>query len=107
MIINEFSKILNDNEQEIINGKTSLEFLMEWIKEILYKKPKTNIEKIIHTEIALCENKLGDYFLVAKSESGRILTSSLYEFCKTFDRHILRKWLQDKQATDFHNSKEN
>lgn len=101
MILSEFSKILQQHEQDIVNGKTSLEFLTEWIKDVLSKRPKTNAEKIIHTEIALCKNNLGDFMLVGKSDSGRVLTNALYEFSKSFDRHVLRKWLQDKQATDF------
>ena len=82
MILNEISKILQQHENDIIEGKSSLEFLMEWIREVLSNRPKTNVEKIIHTEIALCQNNLGDYFLVAKSDSGRVLTDSLYEFSK-------------------------
>ena len=101
MILSEFSKVLQDHEQDIVKGKSSLDFLMEWIKNILSKRPKTNVEKIIHTEIALCENKTGDFLLVAKSDSGRVLTKTLYEFCESFDRHVMRKWLQNKQATDF------
>lgn len=104
MILNEFSKILQQHEKDIVKGRTSLEFLMEWINNILSKYPKTNVEKIIHKEIALCKNNLGDFMLVAKSDSGRVLTHSLYEFSKSFDRHVLRKWLQDKTATDFNNN---
>ena len=51
MILSEFSKILQQHEQDIVNGKTSLEFLTEWFKDVLSKRPKTNAEKIIHTEI--------------------------------------------------------
>lgn len=101
MILNEFSKLLIKHEQDIVNGKTTLAFLTEWLKDILSKKPKTNVEKIIHTEIALFKNKVGDCLLVAKSESGRVLTKSLFEFSKSFERQVLRKWLQDKLATDF------
>ena len=43
--------------------------------------------------------------LVAKSESGRVLTNALYEFSKSFDRHILRKWLENKSPADFNNKK--
>ena len=103
MILTEFSKTLQQRESDIINGTSVLELLVEWIKEILSRKPKTQVEKIIHAEIALCQNKLGDFFLVAKSQSGRVLTNSLYEFSKSFDRHVLRKWLHDRHATDFSN----
>lgn len=49
MILNEFSKILQENEQEIVKGKSSLTFLSEWLKDVLSRRPKTNIEKILHT----------------------------------------------------------
>lgn len=101
MILNEFAKILQQHEQEIVNGKSSLMFLTEWLEIILSKRPKTNIEKILHTEIALCKNKLGDCLLVAKSESGRVLTKTLFEFSKSFERHVLRKWLENKTPSDF------
>lgn len=101
MILNEYSKILQEHEQEIVNGKSSLEFLTEWLKQVLLRRPKTNIEKILHTEIALCKNKLGDYLLVAKSDSGRVLTKTLFEFSKSFERHVLRKWLENKSPKDF------
>jgi len=103
MILNEFSKVLKQNEKELLEGKSSLKILMEWIIEILSKKPRNNIEKIIHTEIALCQNNVGDFLLVAKSKSGQVLTNSLYEFTKSFDNHILRNWLRDKNANDFNN----
>ncbi|MBR1753642.1 hypothetical protein IJ732_02290 [bacterium] len=104
MIVNEFSKLLQEHEQDIVSGKTAIEFLSQWLKDVLLKRPKTNTEKIIHSEIALCENKVGDFLLVAKSESGRVLTHSLYEFSKSFERHVLRKWLENKYPADFNDN---
>lgn len=101
MILAEFSKYLQENEKEIINTKSCTKLLGAWIKNILEKKPKTNVEKIIHTEIVIAKNNVGDYLLVAKSESGRILTNALYNFALSYEQHILNKWLQDKKATDF------
>ena len=101
MILNEFAKYLQENEQEIIDKKSCLSLLGNWIKSILDKKPKTNVEKIIHTEITLAKNKVGDYLLVAKSESGRTLTNALYNFALSYEQHVLNKWLQDKKPSDF------
>lgn len=101
MILAEFSKYLQDNEQEIINKKSCIKLLNTWVKSILEKKPKTNVEKIIHTEIILAKNNAGDYLLVAKSESGRVLTNALYNFALSYEQHVLKKWLQDKKASDF------
>lgn len=101
MILTEFSKYLQNNEQEIVDKKSCTSLLGLWVKAILGKKPKTNVEKIIHAEISLATNKAGDYLLVAKSESGRTLTNALYNFALSYEQHVLKKWLQDKQPSDF------
>lgn len=101
MILTEFSKFLQDHEQEIIEKKPCTILLGQWIKSVLEKKPKNNVEKIIHTEITLAKNKIGDYLLIAKSESGRTLTNALYNFALSYEQYILNKWLQDKKPQDF------
>ena len=102
MILAEFAKFLQENEEEIINkNKSCTSLLGLWIKSVLEKKPISNIEKIICTEISLAKNKVGDYFLVAKSESGRALTNSLYNFALSYEQHVLKKWLEDKKPIDF------
>jgi len=101
MILSEFSKFLQDNEQEIIEKKSCTMMLGTWVKGVLEQKPKNNVEKIIHQEIALAKNKVGDYLLVAKSESGRALTNALYNFALSYEQHVLKKWLQDKKPSDF------
>lgn len=102
MILTEFAKFLQEREQDIINEKKSCTtFLGLWIKNILEKKPKNNVEKIIHAEVSLAKNKVGDYLLVAKSESGRTLTNALYNFAMSYEQHVLNKWLQDKKPSDF------
>ena len=47
------------------------------------------------------QNKAGDFFLVAKSESGRKLTHALYNYALSYEQHVMRKWLADKNANDF------
>lgn len=101
MILKEFSKYLQDNEQEIIASESCTRLLSTWIKSVLERNPKTNVEKIIHAEITLAKNNVGDYLLVAKSESGRTLTNALYNFALSYEQHVMKKWLQDKQPTDF------
>lgn len=101
MILNEFAKFLQDNEEEIIDKKSCTSLLSGWVKVVLEKQPKTNVEKIIHTEIALAKNEIGDYLLIAKSESGRTLTNALYNFALSYEQHVLKKWLQDKKPSDF------
>ncbi|MFA7658625.1 MAG: hypothetical protein WCY19_04265 [Candidatus Gastranaerophilaceae bacterium] len=101
MILNEFAKYLQDNEQEIIKKKSCTSLLGAWVKSVLERKPKTNVEKIIHAEITLAKNKAEDYLLVAKSESGRVLTKALYNFALSYEQYVLKKWLQDKKPSDF------
>lgn len=101
MILNEFSKFLQNHDEEIINNKSCTKLLGQWIKIILEKNPKTNVEKIIHTELTLAKNKIGDYLIIAKSESGRTLTNALYNFAMSYEQHVLNKWLQDKKPKDF------
>lgn len=101
MILNEFAKFLQENEQTIIEKKSCTNLLGLWIKSILERKPKNNVEKIIHAEIMLAKNKVGDYLLIAKSESGRTLTNALYNFAMSYEQHVMRKWLQDKKPEDF------
>lgn len=101
MILTEFAKFLQENEQQIIEKKSCTSLLGTWVKLVLEKTPKTNIEKIIHTEIALAKNKVGDYLLIAKSESGRTLTNALYNFALSYEQHVLKKWLENKKPGDF------
>lgn len=101
MILSEFAKYLQEHEQEIIEKKSCTGLLGLWMKSKLEKKPKTNVEKVIHAEIALAKNKAGDYLLVAKSESGRTLTNALYNFALSYEQHVLNKWLKDKKPKDF------
>lgn len=107
MILIEISKYLQEHEDDIKSGKSTLSLVTEKLIEILKKQPKNNVEKIIHTELSLFENSSKEFLLIAKSESGRVLMNALYEFSESFERHILRKWLQDKLATDFNNDKSN
>ena len=101
MILTEFSKFLQSKENEIIEKKSCTSLLGHWVKSILEKQPQSNVEKIIHAEITLATNKKGDYLLIAKSESGRVLTESLYKFALSYEQHVLNKWLIDKRPSDF------
>lgn len=101
MILNQFAKFLQENNDEIIKNKTILSLLTAWVLSILENPAKTNIEKIIHQEIDFYQNKNGDFFLVAKSESGRKLIQTLYNFALSYEQHLMRKWLENKKPEDF------
>lgn len=102
MILNEFSKYIQTKDSEILNNKTSAtKVLCEWIKIVINKKPKSHVDKIIHKEIMLAENKSGDFLIVGKSESGRVLVNALYNYALSYEHYIMSKWLGDKTPKDF------
>lgn len=102
MILSEFSKFLQQHNQEIAENKTSAtKLLCAWIKIVINKNPKNHADKIVHKEIMLAENKAGDFFIVGKSESGRTLVKALYNFALSYEHYIMSRWLQDKKPQDF------
>jgi len=103
MILSEFSKFLQKHDNEIIENKTTLSLLTVWILSVLEKPAQTNVEKVIHQEIDFYQNKAGDFYLVAKSDSGRKLTKALYNYALSYEQHLMRKWLHDKKPKDFKN----
>ena len=102
MILQKFSKFLQSKNEEIISGKTTAtKLLCEWIRFVINKNPKNNVDKIVHKEILLAENKSGDFLIIGKSESGRVLTKALYNFALSYENYIMQKWLIDKKPEDF------
>lgn len=102
MILREFATFLqNKNDDIIANKTTTTKLLCEWIKFVINKNPKNHVGKIVHKEIMLAQNKSGDFFIVGKSESGRILVNALYNFAMSYEHYILSKWLIDKKPKDF------
>lgn len=106
MILREFSKYLQEHNEDIANNKiTTTKLLCEWIKLVINKNPKNHVDKIVHKEIMLAENKAGDFFIVGKSESGRVLVKALYNFALSYEHYIMKRWLEDKTADDFFKDK--
>lgn len=102
MILSEFSKYLQSRNDDITSNRSSgTKILCDWIKLVINKNPKNNVDKIVHKEIMLAENKSGDFFIVGKSESGRILVKALYNYALSYEHYIMSKWLEDKKANDF------
>ena len=104
MILSEFSKYLQSRNNDITSGQsTGTQILCDWIKLVIYKNPKNNVDKIVHREIMLAENKSGDFLIVGKSESGRDLVNALYNYALSYEHYIMSKWLEDKKPEDFNN----
>jgi len=97
MIIKAFSEHLKQFERTI----PPVIILSRWLKDILEHVPENNVEKIIHTEICYLRNKIGIFILVGKSETGRNLLESLYNFALSFEQHNFSKWVHDVKASDF------
>ena len=102
MILNEFSKYIQTKNDDITSGKTTgTKILCDWIKIVINKNPKNNVDKIVHKEIMLAENKSGDYLIVGKSDSGRTLVNALYNYALSYEHYIMSKWLENKKPKDF------
>ena len=105
MILKEFSKYLQERKNElVINKTTATKLLCEWIIFIKNNVAKSNVDKIIHKEIMLAENKSGDFLIVGRSDSGRVLVKALYNFALSYENYIMQKWLSDKKPKDFENN---
>jgi hypothetical protein len=95
MILAEYSKFLQEHNEELLTRKTTpMKLLHEWLKSVINKNPKNNIDKIVHKEILYCENENGDYLIVGKSDSGRVLVSALVKFAKSYDNYNHVKWME-------------
>lgn len=102
MILSEFSKYIQSRNNDITSNKaTGTKILCDWIELVINKNPKNNVEKIVHKEIMLAKNKSNDFFIVGKSESGRVLVNALYNYALSYEHYIMSKWLENKKANDF------
>lgn len=102
MILKNFSTYLQNRKEEIITGNTgAVRILCDWVRLVIKKNPKGHVDKIVHTEIMLAENKIGDYFIVGKSESGRKLVNALYNFALSYEHYIMQQWINSAKPDDF------
>jgi len=102
MILKEFSNYLKNFNNEITQNKTSaVKILCEWIKLVINKNPKNHIDKIIHKEIMLAQNEAGDFLILGKSKSGRVLVNALYNFALSYENFLMSRWLENKKPKDF------
>ena len=102
MILKEFSKYIQSKADDIVNNKTTgTKLLCEWITLVINKNPKNHVDKIVHREIMLAQNKSGDFLIVGKSQSGRVLINALYNYAQSYEHYIMSKWLKDKKPDDF------
>lgn len=104
MILSEFAKFLQQHNDELLTRKTTpLKLLHIWLKKVITKNPKSHSDKIIHKELLYCENNNGDYFILGRSDSGRILLGALIKFAKSYENYTHSKWVELTEKT-FHKS---
>ena len=102
MILTAFSKYLQEHNEDLTESRTTCtKLLCEWIKMVIYKNPKNNVDKIVHKEIMLAENPSSEFLIVAKSESGRTLINALNNFALSYENYLMSKWLADKKPHHF------
>ena len=107
MILGEFAKYLQQYNEELMMRKTTtLKLLHEWLRFAIMKNPKNHIDKILHKEILFCENQNGDYLIVGKSDSGRVLVSALIKFAKSYENYNHAKWVELTEKS-FHKGDDN
>ena len=102
MILKEFSTYIQNRKEDITSGETTAtKILCDWIKFVITKNPKGHVDKIVHTEIMLAENEIGDYFIVGKSESGRVLVNALYNFALSYEHYVMQQWINNQKPKNF------
>ena len=95
MILKAFSEYIQAYKDDIVTNKTTgTKLFCEWIRLVINKTPKKHVDKIVHKEIMLAENKVGDFLIVGKSESGRVLVNALYNYALSYEHYILTKSLE-------------
>lgn len=97
MILKAFAEYI----QKFNTDVPSVILLSRWLKEKALKTPEDNIDRVIQKEITLLKNKRGFYLVMGKSDSGRVLLESLYEYALCYDNHKFSKWLHNVKASDF------
>ena len=102
MILSEFAKYLQNFDEDIISNKTTAtKILCDWIKIVINKNPKNHADKIVHKEIMLAQNHQGDFIIVGKSESGRVLVNALQKYAVSYENFLMSRWLENKKPKDF------
>lgn len=97
MILKAFSEYLHKINSDV----PAVVVLSKWLREKLSKNAEDNIERVIQKEIGILKNKRGLFLIFTRSESGRKLLESLYEFALSYDNHKFSRWLHELKASDF------
>lgn len=92
MILESFSKILKRT-----NSKKYVKLLTLWLKKRISKPAKTKVDRIIQSECWFAKNKYGDFIIIPKSQTGRNLTQSLYNYVKSVENVDVSRFLHNNK----------
>jgi hypothetical protein len=103
LILEAFAQHLQS--RPITEGKLDLKpelVLYHWVLGYLNMEPNLAdpVSTVLHAEIQVF-NADGHLALEGKSESGRRLLKTLYQFCRSYDHWQFSRWLHHIRASDF------
>ena len=91
--------------------------LAQWLWKRLSAPPLTNVDRVLHCEMAICQaadskkgtipldvhgdKKAVTYVFRGTSDSGKRLLRSLYEYCQSYDQQRWARWVHNLKASDF------
>ena len=90
MILNNFSKVLKRAKT-----KKYVKVLTLWLKKHISRPAKNKIDKVIQTECWYAENKLGDFLIIPKSQTGRNMTQTLYNYIQGVENVDVSRFLHE------------
>lgn len=90
MILAEFSKVLKKSKT-----KKYVSLLSLWLKKRISKPAKTKVDKIIQNECWYAKNKNGDFLIIPKSQTGRNLTQTLYNYIQSVENVDISRFLHE------------
>lgn len=95
MILNEFSKLLKKSKT-----KKYVSLAAKWLKKKISRPAKNNIDKIIQKECWFAKNNKGDFLIIPKSETGRNLTQSLYNYIESVENVDVSRFLHEHKKNN-------
>ena len=102
MIIKDFSDFLKEHYKK--DKKSTIELLSIWIKQKIENPPKTLVDKVLQKEIYIAKNKntskRNEFFLIGKSDSGRILLNALFNFALSFEQQDYARKIHNLKSSD-------
>lgn len=96
MILTNFSKVLKKTKT-----KKYITLLSLWLKKRISKPAKTKTDKIIQKECWYAKNNNGDFIIIPKSETGRNLTLSLYNYIQSVENVDLSRFLHENNSKKY------